>query len=66
MDFNYTVIYTIMAKFRIQISHTEYGDVEIEAKNKQEAEKIVLENMDCKNWGNNETEIIDIEEISNL
>lgn len=54
-----------MKKFRVQISHTEYGDIEIEAKNKQEAEKLALENenIDSASWGNDETDVIDVEEI---
>ncbi|OGY57685.1 MAG: hypothetical protein A3H67_03465 [Candidatus Buchananbacteria bacterium RIFCSPLOWO2_02_FULL_46_11b] len=54
-----------MKKFIIQVSHTEYAKIGIEAKNKQEAEELVFENIDCAGWGNDETEIIDIEEINN-
>ena len=52
-----------MKKFIIQISHTEYGKIEIEAKNEQEAEKFALENIDSVNWGNDETDIMNIEEV---
>lgn len=56
-----------MKKFRVQISHTEYGNIEIEAKNEQEAEKLALENenIDSAGWGNDETDVIDVEEIKN-
>ena len=52
-----------MKKFIIQVSHTEYGRIEIEAKNEQEAENLVFKNIDSASWGNDETEIIDIKEI---
>ena len=52
-----------MKKFIIQVSHTEYSKIEIEAKNEQEAENLVFENIDSASWGNDKTEIIDIEEI---
>lgn len=52
-----------MKKFIIQISHTEYGEVEIDADNEQEAEKIALENIDSAYWGNDETDIISTEEV---
>lgn len=52
-----------MRKFIVEISHTEYGSVEIKAKNKQEAEKITLENIDRASWGNDETDIISVEEV---
>lgn len=52
-----------MKKFIIQVSRTEYGRVEIEAKNEQEAENLVFKKIDSTSWGNDETEIISIEEI---
>lgn len=52
-----------MKKFIIQISHTEYGEIEIDADNEQKAEKIALENIDSVDWGNDETDIISIEEV---
>lgn len=52
-----------MKKFIIQISHTEYTEVEIEAENEQVAEELALKNIDYANWGNDETDIIDIEEV---
>ncbi|MBI4652863.1 hypothetical protein HY750_01270 [Candidatus Kuenenbacteria bacterium] len=52
-----------MKNFIVEISHTEYGKIEINAKNKQEAEKMALENIDDVNWGNDETDIISIEEV---
>lgn len=54
-----------MKKILIQISHTEYGEVEIEAKNEQEAENIVDKKLDHAIWGNDETDIIDVKEIDN-
>ncbi|MCK4744963.1 hypothetical protein KAS41_02790 [Candidatus Parcubacteria bacterium] len=52
-----------MKKFIIHISHTEYADIKVNAANEQEAEKTVFKNIDSANWGNNETEILDVEEI---
>lgn len=52
-----------MKKFLVQISHTEYADIEVEAKNEHEAEEMAFEELDCANWGNDETEIIDVEEV---
>ncbi len=53
-----------MKKFIAQLSHTEYAQIEIEANNMQEAEELAFENIDYANWGNDETEVIDIEEIN--
>lgn len=51
-----------MKKFIFQVSHTEYAEIEVTAKNEQEAEKLMFENIDGAGWGNDETEIIDLEE----
>ena len=51
-----------MKKFIIHIAHTEYADIHINAASEQEAENIAFENMDSANWGNDETEILVIEE----
>lgn len=53
-----------MKKFIIHIAHTEYADIEVSATNEEEAEKIAFKNIDSANWGNDETEILDIEEIN--
>lgn len=47
-----------MKKFIFQISHTEYAEIEVEAKDEQEAEKLMFENIDSASWGNDETEIM--------
>ncbi len=51
-----------MKKFIVEIQHIEYAALEIEAKNEQEAEDAVFENLDYADWGNDETDIIGIEE----
>ena len=53
-----------MKKFVVQISHTEYGSVEVNAENEQNAEKLALENIDSADWGNDETDIIDTEIVN--
>lgn len=52
-----------MKKFIVQISHTEYADIEVRAKDEHHAESLAFENIDSANWGNDETEIIDTKEI---
>ncbi len=51
-----------MKKFTFQISRTEYAQIEVEVKDAQEAEKLMFEDIDFANWGNDETEIIDLKE----
>lgn len=53
-----------MKKFIFQVSHTEYAKIEVVAKNEQEAEKLMFKNIDCADWGNDETEVMEIEEIN--
>lgn len=53
-----------MKKFLVEVSHTEYTIIEVEAKDECEAEKIAVEELDHASWGNDETEIINVEEIN--
>lgn len=52
-----------MKKFIVQISHIEYGTIEVEAEDEYEAEELAFKNIDRANWGNDETEMVDVEEI---
>ena len=51
-----------MKKFIIEISHTEYAKIQVEAKNANEAEGLAFEDIDQADWENDETEILNIEE----
>ena len=52
-----------MKKFIVEISHTEYGKIEVEAENEHRAEITALDNIDSANWGNDESEVLGVEEV---
>ncbi len=52
-----------MKKFIVEISHTEYAKIRVEAKNTDEAEELAYEKIDSAYWGNDETEILNTKEI---
>jgi len=54
-----------MKKFVVEVSHTEYAKIQVKAKNIQEAESTVFKNVDCADWGNGESKILNVEEIKN-
>ena len=52
-----------MKKYKINVNHTEYGFVEVEAESEQEASDMLDDVFDSISWGNDETEIESIEEV---
>lgn len=54
-----------MKRYIVHIERKEYGFIELEANNKQEAEELAYEEMEAGNvnWGNEETKITEISKI---